>query len=277
MFILELIKTVLLGIVEGITEWLPISSTGHLILLNNFISLNVSDAFWDMFEVIIQLGAILAVVVLFWQKLWPFGSKKSVPQKKDTWTLWFKIIIAVIPSAIIGFLLDDWFTAHFYNYVSVAVALIVYGILFIIIERHNKNRTPKIDSLSDIKYTDALFIGAFQVLAIIPGTSRSGSTIIGAMLLGLSRPAAAEFSFFLAIPTMVGASLLKIVKFIGVGEAVGLQEAVILFVGCLVSFVVSMASIKFLMDFVRRHTFSAFGVYRIILGAIVILYFICTL
>lgn len=277
MYILELLKTVLLGIVEGITEWLPISSTGHLILLNNFVTLNVSDAFWEMFEVVIQLGAILAVVVLFWKRLWPFGSKKTSYQKRDTWSMWFKIIVAVIPSAVVGFLLDDWFNAHFYNYITVAIALIVYGVIFILIEKRNKDKVAKINSISEITYKDALFIGAFQILSIIPGTSRSGSTIIGAMLLGLSRPVAAEFSFFLAIPTMVGASLLKIVKFAGAGEAVNMQEIIILLLGCVVAFVVSLLTIRFLMDFVRRHTFSAFGVYRIILGAAVVLYFICTL
>jgi len=277
MFILELLKTVLLGVVEGITEWLPISSTGHLILLNNFISLDVSEEFWEMFQVVIQLGAILAVIVLFWNKLWPFGKKKTAVQKKSTWSMWAKIIVGVIPSAVVGFLLDDWFNANFYNYITVAITLIIYGVLFIIIERANKNKSPRIGDISEITYKDALLIGVFQILSIIPGTSRSGSTILGAMLLGLSRPAAAEFSFFLAIPTMVGASLLKIVKFAGAGEAVGLNEAIILIVGCVVAFLVSLAAIKFLMDFVRRHTFSAFGVYRIILGVVVVAYFLCTL
>lgn len=276
MFLLELLKTILLGIVEGITEWLPISSTGHLILLNNFIKLDVSKEFWDMFEVVIQLGAILAVVLLFWKRLWPFG-KKPEKKKRRIWNLWFKIIVGVLPSAIIGFLLDDWFNAHFYNYVSVAIALIVYGVAFIVIERRRAGTEPRLSHVDQVTYRDALLIGAFQVLSIIPGTSRSGSTILGGMLLGLSRGAAAEFSFFLAIPTMVGASLLKIVKFIGTGVGINGQEVVILLLGCLVSFLVSVVTIRFLMDFVKRHTFSAFGIYRIALGALVLIYFLCTL
>ena len=277
MFLLELLKTILLGIVEGITEWLPISSTGHLILLNNFITLDVSEEFWEMFEVVIQLGAIMAVVLLFWNKLWPFGKQKSPRKKRRTWDLWFKIIVGVLPSAIIGLLLDDWFNKHFYNYISVAIALIVYGVLFIFIERWRAGKETRLERLEDITYKDALLVGAFQVLSIIPGTSRSGSTILGGMILGLSRSAAAEFSFFLAIPTMVGASLLKIVKFLGTGVGVTGGEVVILLLGCIVSFVVSVATIRFLMDFVKRHTFSAFGVYRIVLGALVLLYFIVTL
>ena len=277
MFLLELLKTILLGIVEGITEWLPISSTGHLILLNNFIKLDVSEEFWEMFEVVIQLGAIMAVVLLFWNRLWPFGKRKSPPKKRKTWDLWFKIIVGVLPSAIIGLLLDDWFNKHFYNYVSVAIALIVYGVLFIFIERWRAGKETRLERLENITYKDALLVGAFQVLSIIPGTSRSGSTILGGMILGLSRSAAAEFSFFLAIPTMVGASLLKIVKFLGTGVGVTGGEVVILLLGCIVSFVVSVATIRFLMDFVKRHTFSAFGVYRIVLGALVLLYFIVTL
>ena len=277
MFLLELLKTILFGIVEGITEWLPISSTGHLILLNNFITLDVSDEFWEMFQVVIQLGAILAVVLLFWNRLWPFGLKKSVQKKRATWNLWFKIIVAMLPSAIIGLLLDDWFNDNFYNYVTVAIALIVYGVLFIVIERRRAGLQPRLERVDEITYRDAVMIGAFQVLSIIPGTSRSGSTILGGMLMGLSRGAAAEFSFFLAVPTMVGASLLKIVKFITGGALITGQELAILLVGCLVSFVVSVVVIRFLMDFVKRHTFSAFGVYRIVLGLVVLVYFIATL
>lgn len=277
MFLLELLKTILFGIVEGITEWLPISSTGHLILLNNFITLDVSDEFWEMFQVVIQLGAILAVVLLFWNRLWPFGPKKSVQKKRATWNLWFKIIVAMLPSAIIGLLLDDWFNDNFYNYVTVAIALIVYGVLFIVIERRRAGLKPRLERVDEITYRDAVMIGAFQVLSIIPGTSRSGSTILGGMLMGLSRGAAAEFSFFLAVPTMVGASLLKIVKFITGGALITGQELAILLVGCLVSFVVSVVVIRFLMDFVKRHTFSAFGVYRIVLGLVVLVYFIATL
>ena len=277
MFLLELLKTILFGIVEGITEWLPISSTGHLILLNNFVTLDVSDEFWEMFQVVIQLGAILAVVLLFWNRLWPLGPKKSVQKKRATWNLWFKIIVAMLPSAIIGLLLDDWFNDNFYNYVTVAIALIVYGVLFIVIERRRAGLKPRLERVDEITYRDAVMIGAFQVLSIIPGTSRSGSTILGGMLMGLSRGAAAEFSFFLAVPTMVGASLLKIVKFITGGALITGQELAILLVGCLVSFVVSVVVIRFLMDFVKRHTFSAFGVYRIVLGLVVLVYFIATL
>lgn len=276
MFIIELLKTILLGIVEGITEWLPVSSTGHLILLNNFIMLDVSEEFWEMFQVVIQLGAILAVVLLFWQRLWPFGKQKSVTQKRKTWDLWFKIIVGMLPSAIVGILLDDWFNTHFYNYVTVAITLVGYGVLFILIERWRAGVKPRIKRVEQITYKDALLVGTFQILSIIPGTSRSGSTILGGMILGLSRGAAAEFSFFLAIPTMVGASLLKIVKFMGTGVAISGQEWIILLLGCVVSFAVSVATIRFLMDFVKRHTFSAFGVYRIALGALVLLYFFIT-
>ncbi|MBQ8140300.1 MAG: undecaprenyl-diphosphate phosphatase [Clostridia bacterium] len=273
MFI-EILKTILLGIVEGITEWLPVSSTGHMILLNEFLRLDVSDEFWEMFEVVIQLGAILAVVVLFFSRLNPFAPSKSVAEKRGTWSLWFKIIVAVVPSAVVGLLLDDWFNEHFYNYVVVAIALIVYGIAFILIEKVRKPVASVADSADKITYKEALLIGAFQVLAIIPGTSRSGSTILGAMLFGLSRTAAAEFSFFMAIPTMAGASLLKIVKFALSGVSVTMNEWIILAVGCLVAFLVSLAAIRYLMDYVKRHTFSAFGVYRIILGAVVIAYFL---
>ena len=272
MFLLELLKTILLGIVEGITEWLPISSTGHLILLNQVISLNVSKEFWEMFEVVIQLGAICAVILLFFRRLWPFG-RKSAAQKRRTWSLWVKIIIGVLPSAIIGLLLDDWFNAHFYNYPTVAITLILYGVLFIVIERQNTGKQPRLDRLDRLTLRDCLLIGVFQILSIVPGTSRSGSTILGGMLLGLSRSVAAEFSFFLAIPTMVGASLLKVVKFAGAGVSITGQEWVILLVGCVVSFLVSVAAIRFLMDFVKRHTFSAFGIYRIALGALVLIYF----
>lgn len=271
--VFELLKAVLFGIVEGITEWLPISSTGHLILLNNYVSLNVSEAFFEMFEVVIQLGAILAVVVLYWNTLWPFGAHKSVQQKRGTWKLWGKIVVAVLPSAVIGLLLDDWFNAHFYNYLTVSIALIVYGVLFLLIEHFRAGRRDRIDSLEAVTCRDAVTVGAFQVLALIPGTSRSGSTILGAMLFGLSRPVAAEFSFFLAIPTMVGASGLKAVKYFLCGSRPSTSEWMILIVGCAVAFLVSYAAIRFLTDFVRRHTFSAFGIYRILLGAVVLLSF----
>ena len=274
MIIIELLKTVLFGIVEGITEWLPISSTGHMILLNEFLTLDVSPEFWELFEVVIQLGAILAVIVLFFGKLNPFAPSKSAEQKRSTWKLWFRVIVAVLPSAVIGFILDDWFNEHFYNYVTVAVALIVYGIAFIIIEKLRSKKSTRVERVEDITYRDALLVGAFQVLAIVPGTSRSGSTILGGMMFGLSRTAAAEFSFYLAIPTMAGASLLKGAKFLLGGNSLSGTEWAILLVGCAVAFGTSLLVIKYLMDYVRRHSFSAFGVYRIILGALVLGYFL---
>lgn len=271
---LELLKTVFLGIVEGITEWLPISSTGHMILLNEFLSLDVSPEFWELFEVVIQLGAILAVVILFFGKLNPFSSAKSQAEKAGTWRLWGYVILAVLPSAVIGLLLDDWIHARFYHYAVVAVALIVYGIAFIVIEKTGKNRSVRVDRVEDIGWREALMIGSFQVLAIIPGTSRSGSTILGAMLFGLSRTAAAEFSFYLAIPTMAGASLLKGAKYFLDGNTLGGEEILLLLVGCLTAFLVSLLVIRYLMDYVRRHSFSAFGVYRIVLGCLVLGYFL---
>lgn len=273
MFI-DILKAILFGIVEGITEWLPISSTGHMILLNEFVTLDVSPEFWDMFEVVIQLGAILAVVVLYFNRLNPFSGKKSAQEKKDTWSLWFRIIVAIIPSGIVGILLDDYISAHFGNYVVVAIALVVYGIAFIVIERTRKPSMVRINDMSQITYGHALLVGCFQILSLIPGTSRSGSTILGAMLFGMSRTAAAEFSFFMAIPTMAGASLVKIAKFAGHGVSVSAQEWVILAVGCAVAFAVSIAALKYLIDYVRKHSFSAFGVYRIILGALVLGYFL---
>ena len=266
----EILKAALFGIIEGITEWLPISSTGHMILLNKILTLNVSDEFYSMFEVVIQLGAILAVVLLFFSRLNPFDGKKSEAEKKDTWTLWFKVIVAVIPSAVLGFLLDDWFDEHLYNHVVVAIALIVYGVAFLFIEDKTKGK-KKYRKVGDIDYKAALEIGLFQSLALIPGTSRSGSTILGAMLLGTSRTAAAEFSFFMAIPTMAGASLLKVVKYIIKGAAMTASYWGILIVGCVVSFFVSLVVIRGLMDYVKKHTFAAFGLYRIVLGAIVLL------
>lgn len=274
MLIFELLKALLYGIVEGITEWLPISSTGHLILLDELIALNVSDAFWEMFEVVIQLGAILAVIVLFFRKLNPFALSKSPEEKKATWILWLKVLIAIIPSGIVGVLLDDWLDAHLYNYVVVAVALIVYGVAFLFIERWKPEGRARVTSLQGISYMTALWIGCFQMLALIPGTSRSGSTILGAMMLGLSRSVAAEFSFFLAIPTMAGASLVKVLKFIGNGVEITGTEWGILAVGCISAFLVSLAAIRFLMDFVKKHSFSAFGWYRIGLGALVLIWFL---
>lgn len=273
MFIFEIIKTMVLGIVEGITEWLPISSTGHLILFNEFIKLRMSDGFMEMFDVVIQLGAILAVIVLYFHKLNPFSLKKTDVEKRETVNLWIKVIIGVLPAAVIGLLFDDTIDALFYNFLTVAVMLIVYGVLFIVIENRNKNILPKINSLDKLSYRTALLIGVFQVLALIPGTSRSGATIIGGMILGASRAVAAEYTFFLAIPVMFGASLLKIVKF---GFAFSAQEVAILLTGVVVSFVVSVIAIKFLMNYIKKNDFKFFGWYRIILGIIVVLYFFLT-
>ncbi|MBQ3032360.1 MAG: undecaprenyl-diphosphate phosphatase [Anaerotignum sp.] len=274
--IFELLKAVLFGIVEGITEWLPISSTGHMILLNEFVNLKVSEEFYNMFEVVIQLGAILAVILLFFHKLNPFSPKKSSPQKRNTWRLWFKVVIAVIPSAVIGILFDDWMNEHFYNYVVVAITLIVYGIAFLFVERANEHRSLQINTVYDIDLKTAILIGCFQCLSLIPGTSRSGSTILGAIILGVGRSAGAEFSFFLAIPTMVGASALKLVKFLLSGATATSMELIILAVGCVVSFIVSLLVIKGLMEYVRKHSFAVFGVYRIILGILVLGYFAFT-
>ena len=272
--IFEILKAILFGIVEGITEWLPVSSTGHMILLDEFVQLRVSEAFYEMFQVVIQLGAILAVILLFFHKLNPFSPKKDETQRKNTWQLWFKVVVAVLPSAVIGLLLDDWMDEHLYKYWVVAIALIVYGVAFIFMEKLNKTRTMKVQDVYDIDYKTAILIGCFQCLSLIPGTSRSGSTILGAIILGVSRPAGAEFSFFLAIPTMLGASALKLLKFLLEGAgATGLEIGVLL-VGCIVSFVVSFLVIKALMEYVRKHSFASFGVYRIILGAAVLLYFL---
>ena len=275
MFI-EILKAILFGIVEGITEWLPISSTGHMILLDEFIKLKVSDAFYEMFQVVIQLGAIAAVLVLFFHKLNPFSPKKDETQKKQTWTLWFKVVVAVLPSAVLGLLLDDWMDAHLYNYVVVALALVIYGVAFILVERQNKKLQPRITDVHEIDYRTALLIGAFQCLSLIPGTSRSGSTILGGILLSVSRPAAAEFSFFLAIPTMLGASALKLAKYLLEGMMPSGTEIAVLVVGMAVSFIVSLLVIKALMEYVRKRSFSAFGIYRILLGAAVIGYFLLT-
>lgn len=272
MFFVNIIKAVVLGIIEGITEWLPISSTGHLILANEFIQLDVSDAFMTMFNVVIQLGAILAVVVLYFNRLNPFSPSKSKEENRETWSLWFKVIVAIIPSAVIGLPLDDWLDAHFHKFLPVAIMLIVYGVAFIIVEKRNKTKTPKITELKDITYRFALIIGMFQVLALIPGTSRSGATILGAILIGASRFVSTEFSFFLGIPTMFGASLLKIVKFMLEGNVFGSQEIIVLLVGTIVSFVISILSIKFLMNYIKKNDFTAFGWYRIILGVILIGY-----
>ena len=272
---MELLKAVLFGIVEGVTEWLPISSTGHLILLNEFITLNVSDEFRSMFDVVIQLGAILAVIVLFFHKLNPFSPTKSEGEKKQTWQLWFKVIAAIIPSGIVGVLFDDWMEAHFHNATVVAIALIVYGVAFILVEQRNARRVggKTAEDVYAIDYKTALLIGCFQCLSLIPGTSRSGSTILGAILIGVGRSAGAEFSFFMAIPTMLGASAIKGLKFLLSGVSATGTEIGVLIVGCVVSFLVSLLVIRGLMEYVRRHSFSAFGVYRIILGVVVLVYF----
>ena len=272
---IELLKAVLFGIVEGITEWLPISSTGHLILLNEFVTLNVSEEFGSMFDVVIQLGAILAVIVLFFHKLNPFAPSKSVDEKKQTWDLWFKVVAAIIPSGLVGVLFDDWMDAHLHNGIVVSIALIVYGIAFLLVERRNRGKYGKvIDDVHGIDYKTALMIGLFQCLSLVPGTSRSGSTILGAILIGVGRSAGAEFSFFMAIPTMLGASAIKGLKFLLSGVSATGTEVGVLLVGCVVSFVVSLLVIRGLMEYVRKHSFSAFGVYRIVLGIIVLAYFI---
>lgn len=270
---IEILKAILFGIVEGITEWLPISSTGHLILLDEFLKLKVSEAFYEMFQVVIQLGAILAVIVLFFYKLNPFSPKKDRKQKRRTWDLWFKVVAAVIPSAVIGLLLDDWMDEYLYNYAVVSIMLIVYGAAFIFLEQGRKGKSPAIKNVNEIDYKTALLIGCFQCLSLIPGTSRSGSTILGAIILGVGRSAGAEFSFFLAIPTMLGASALKLLKFFLDGATATGDEMMILVVGCVVSFLVSLVVIKKLMEYVRRHSFSAFGIYRIALGGLVLVYF----
>lgn len=271
MDIIEILKAILFGIVEGITEWLPISSTGHMILLNEFVTLNVSDDFWEMFLVVIQLGAILAVVLLYWNKIFPVHFKEKPVVQKDIFVLWFKILVACIPAAVIGLAFDDVFDALFYNPWCVAIALIIFGIAFIVIENRNKGAKPRINELDQISYKTALTIGLFQLIAaVFPGTSRSGATIVGALLIGVSRTVAAEFTFFLAIPVMLGASLLKLLKF---GFQFTGPEAVILLVGMIVAFVVSVVVIRFLMGYIKKHDFKVFGWYRIVLGIAVLAYF----
>ena len=272
--ILELLKAILFGIVEGITEWLPVSSTGHMILLDELVKLKVSPEFYEMFQVVIQLGAIAAVILLFFHKLNPFSPRKNQKQKHNTWVLWFKVVVAVLPSAVLGLLLDDWMDEHLYNYVVVAIALIVYGVAFLYVENLNKGKTLKVQTVHQIDYRTALLIGCFQCLSLIPGTSRSGSTILGAILLGVGRSAGAEFSFFLAIPTMLGASALKLLKFLLSGVSVTGTEVGVLLVGCVVSFLVSFVVIRGLMEYVRKHSFRVFGVYRIALGILVLIYFL---
>ena len=270
MFFIEILKAIFLGIVEGITEWLPISSTGHMILVDEFIKLDVSKEFLDMFMVVIQLGAILAVLVLYFHKLNPFSRKKTLVERKQTWSLWLKVIIACLPAAVIGLIFDDKINELFFNAWTIAITLIVYGVLFIIVEIFNRKRKPKIRELSQLPYTMAFLIGVFQLLALSPGTSRSGVTIITALLLGASRFVAAEFTFFLAIPVMLGASALKLVKF---GFSYTGLEIAILIAGVLTAFLVSVLAIKFLMKYIKKHDFKIFGVYRILLGIAVIIYF----
>ena len=271
---IEYIKAIFIGIIEGITEWLPVSSTGHMILFDELLRLDVTDDFKEIFLVVIQLGAILAVPILFWNKLSPITAGRTQAEKNRVLSLWLKVIVGALPAAVIGLLFDDILDTYLYNYVTVSVALVVYGIAFVLVERLKRKSGFRIDSVYDITYTDALKIGAFQVLSLIPGTSRSGSTILGGMLSGISRTASAEFSFFMAIPIMLGASGLKILKFILGGFTATGGEIAILLVGIIVSFLVSLLAIKLLMDFVKRHSFSIFGVYRIVLGVIVFGYFI---
>lgn len=264
--VMELIKVLIIGIVEGITEWLPISSTAHMIIVQNILELDVTPEFWKMFEVVIQLGAIFAVIVLYFHKLNPFAPSKTVKQKRATWNMWIKVIVAVIPSVIIGLPFDDFIEEHLHGNITIAITLILYGIIFIVVEIMNKNKTPKVNKLAELSLKTAIIIGLFQVLAIIPGTSRSGATIIGAMIIGCSREMAAEFTFFMAIPTMLGASGLKLVKYIFSGVGITGFEIVILIVGMLVAFAVSYIAIKFLLKYIKKNDFKAFGYYRIILG-----------
>lgn len=275
----EFLKALFLGIVEGITEWLPISSTGHMILVDEFLSLDISPEFRDLFLVVIQLGAILAVPCLFFHKLNPFSKTKSEEERRMTWSLWGKVIVGVLPAAVLGVLLEDLLDQYLMNYVVVCITLVLYGVLFIVVERIREKKTKsgigyRVERVEDLSYTDALIIGSYQVLSLIPGTSRSGSTILGGMLSGVSRTASAEFSFFMAIPVMLGASGLKILKFILKGAVATTEEILLLLVGLVVAFLVSLGCIRFLMDFVKRHTFRAFGIYRIVLGIVVLAYFL---
>ncbi|CUQ06652.1 undecaprenyl-diphosphate phosphatase [Turicibacter bilis] len=267
---IEILKVIFLGIVEGITEWLPVSSTGHMILVDEFIKLNMTPEFMEMFFVVIQLGAIMAVVCLFWDKLFPFEFKGGFKVKNDTMNLWFKIVVACLPAAVIGLLFDDVIDEYLFNPLTVALMLIIYGVLFIVVENRNKGRRPVINDLTQITYKFAFMVGVFQLLALVPGTSRSGATIVGAILIGASRYVASEFTFFLAIPVMLGASLLKILKF---GFVFTSAEAIILGTGTLVAFFVSILAIKFLMGYIKKHDFKVFGWYRIVLGIIVLAYF----
>ncbi len=275
--LLELLKALFIGIVQGITEWLPVSSTGHMILFDEFVKLNTTPEFKEFFLVVIQLGSILAVLVTFFHKLNPISKRKSAAERRDTLRLWGRVIVGCLPAGIVGVLLDDWMEATFYNFVTVAIALLAYGVVFVLLERKWHDRKMRVTELSALSLRDALLIGCFQVLSLIPGTSRSGSTILGASLLGVGRTAAAEFSFFMALPVMAGASLLKGYKFVSSGVGISTTEIGILAVGLLVAFLVSLLAIRFLMDFVRRHSFEAFGWYRIALGTLLILYWLIIL
>lgn len=274
MDIINILKIIFLGIIEGITEWLPISSTGHLILVDEFIKVNASKDFMEMFNVVVQLGAIMAVVVLYFSKLNPFSPSKSSLEKKQTWSLWFKVAFACIPAAVLGIFLDDYLEAHFHDFLPVAIMLILYGILFIVVENRNKDREPTTTNLESLTYRTAFIIGLFQVLSLIPGTSRSGATIIGAILIGCSRFVAAEFTFFLGIPVMFGASGLKILKFVLKGNQFDFNQIMMLSIGSVVAFVVSIVVIKFLMSYIKKNDFKVFGWYRIALGIIVIAYWL---
>lgn len=274
-YFINILKAILFGIVEGITEWLPVSSTGHMILLEDFLSVkDFGEEFWSMFLVVIQLGAIIAVVIYFFNKLWPFSKNKTQEEKKNIYHTWGKTLVACVPAAIVGLLFDDVLDEYLYNVITVSITLIVYGILFIVLECFNKKREFKINSVSEMSYKTALIIGAMQLLALIPGTSRSGVTILGAMLIGCSRSTSAEFSFFLSIPVMFGASLLKVVKYFYKGGVFDLHQGIFLLVGCLMAFGVSLLVVKWLMNFVKKHDFKPFGIYRIILGIILIAYYI---
>lgn len=280
MYILNILKSVLFGIIEGVTEWLPISSTGHMILLEKICQFKeVSENFFGMYEVVIQLGAIMAVVVMFWHKLWPFSMKKSeggkseISIKQNIIMLWIKVAVATVPAALIGFFIDDWLDEHLYNHITVAITLIIYGVLFLVVEQYNKKRRPRVTKLTELTFKDAFLVGCFQVLSLIPGTSRSGATILGGIFLGSSRRVASEFTFFLAVPVMFGASLLKVIKF---GFNFQAMEVVILLVGMITAFAISMIAIKFLMNYIKKHNFNLFGIYRIVLGAIVLLSFFLT-
>ncbi|CAM4210304.1 UDP pyrophosphate phosphatase [Streptococcus penaeicida] len=277
MLFFEILKAIFFGIIEGITEWLPISSTGHLILVQEFVKMQQDKSFMDMFNIVIQLGAIIAVIVIYFNRLNPFQPGKTEREVQLTWQLWLKVVIACIPSAIFGLLLDNWMEAHFYNFIVVALMLILYGFAFLWIEKRNETVAPQVTDLAKMSYKTAFLIGCFQVLSIVPGTSRSGATILGAIILGTSRPVAADFTFFLAIPTMFGYSGLKAVKFFLDGNHLAFSQFLILLVASLTAFLVSLLAIKFLTDYVKKHDFTIFGKYRIVLGSLLIVYFFITL